>query len=409
MKKSRKAMALGLAMALALGGIEPGLATINVFAAENGIQTTADETREEITLTSDQLNNETLKGMDLTNKIIHLDPSITSIADDTFDNLNLSNSVLDFTGLTGDMCFSSVMSNSLGTNMNLENTTFNFGDITNLTFSYSDSTFSNVYINVNTVEKVDISHESGLIHLDCSNDEFISDELKNCIVHNANIISPGELYSECFMNSEFHDCTIILNIDDPWNYKKHAYSSKFYNTKVKINSKRIPELCFGNAIFDDKSSLEVSDKIEIGAQAFKNATLPECVFKPPMIDGGAFANCDTSKVTLDLSDTKNIYGNALNYSFKKIIPPNNDIEISGNSIIYFLDNYISDDVITIPENITLGSSGFLEDADLTQITKVIVKGKINSLGSSSSENTRNIDLILTNQEFSQWDFNNKAV
>ena len=107
MKKSRKAMALGLAMTLALGGIEPGLATINVFAAENGIQATADETREEITLTSDQLNNETLKGMDLTNKIIHLDPSITSIANHTFDNLDLSNSVLDFTGLTEEIYLNS--------------------------------------------------------------------------------------------------------------------------------------------------------------------------------------------------------------------------------------------------------------------------------------------------------------
>lgn len=128
MKKSRKAMALGLAMALAIGGIEPGLATINVFAAENGIQTTADETKEEITLTSDQLNNETLKGMDLTNKIIHLDPSITnvtSIADHTFDGLNLSNSVLDFTCLTGDICFNNLLNGNLGNRMNLENTTLN--------------------------------------------------------------------------------------------------------------------------------------------------------------------------------------------------------------------------------------------------------------------------------------------
>lgn len=37
MKKSRKAMALGLAMTLALGGIEPGLATINLNYSRSSI------------------------------------------------------------------------------------------------------------------------------------------------------------------------------------------------------------------------------------------------------------------------------------------------------------------------------------------------------------------------------------
>ena len=59
-----------------------------------------------------------------------------------------------------------------------------------------------------------------------------------------------------------------------------------------------------------------------------------------------------------------------------------------------MDRYTSDGVITIPENITIDGSKFLEGADLTGITKVIVKGALLNIDYSGSDGTENIDLVL---------------
>ena len=378
MKKTRKAMALGLAMALALGGIEPGLATINVFAAENGIQTTADETREEITLTSDQLNNETLKGMDLTNKIIHLDPSITSIANHTFDHLNLSNSVLDFTGLTGTIDTGSIFGYTV-----LENTVFNFGDVEELYFGNYSKTFSNVYINVKTAKSVKISGGStGTIHFSGSN--ILKAYFSYCTVHNSNILSTtyinhctindsnmkvaSELSElKTFKDTNFYNSTISFNCDEMSGYI-NTDSCKYYNTKVVIEGNTIYREFFKNSVFDDKSSLKTNDNVVINILAFQNAILPECTFKPSKIESYAFDNCNTNNITLDLSVVQTISNKAIDKKFKnELIFPDTPITLENNAIAYYLDRYTSDGVITIPENITVDGK-FLEGADLTGIT-----------------------------------------
>ena len=404
MKKTRKAMALGLAMALALGGIEPGLATINVFAAENGIQTTADETREEITLTSDQLNNETLKGMDLTNKIIHLDPSITSIANHTFDHLNLSNSVLDFTGLTGTIDTGSIFGYTV-----LENTVFNFGDVEELYFGNYSKTFSNVYINVKTAKSVKISGGStGTIHFSGSN--ILKAYFSYCTVHNSNILSTtyinhctindsnmkvaSELSElKTFKDTNFYNSTISFNCDEMSGYI-NTDSCKYYNTKVVIEGNTIYREFFKNSVFDDKSSLKTNDNVVINILAFQNAILPECTFKPSKIESYAFDNCNTNNITLDLSVVQTISNKAIDKKFKnELIFPDTPITLENNAIAYYLDRYTSDGVITIPENITVDGK-FLEGADLTGITKVIVKGFLKNSTYSGSDGTENIDLVL---------------